>query len=261
VLIDWFTVVAQILNFLILVALLKYFLYDRIIRAMDQRKEKIRSRLEEAERQAQQAKEEKDTYQRKSREIDAKEHEFLSEAKKKADDKKKELTQKAKKEVEELRTRWKYSLQKEKESSLRDLQQALAKEVYTVARRAMKDLADTGVDQRATEVFLDRIRNLKPETRSKVLEALRDSDYHASVRSSFEIPSELRENISSTLQEELETDLALEFETKPEIGFGIELRTQGWKIAWHAEDYLAALEEETLESLSRYTTEGLDAAT
>jgi F-type H+-transporting ATPase subunit b len=49
-LIDWFTVVAQIINFLILVALLKHFLYGRIIKAMDQREERINSRLEEAKK-------------------------------------------------------------------------------------------------------------------------------------------------------------------------------------------------------------------
>ena len=54
--IDWFTVVAQIVNFLILVWLLKKFLYGPIIRAMDDRERRIASRLEEAnarERQAQ----------------------------------------------------------------------------------------------------------------------------------------------------------------------------------------------------------------
>ena len=39
--IDWFTFVAQIINFLILVALLKYFLYGRLVAAMDQRQQDI----------------------------------------------------------------------------------------------------------------------------------------------------------------------------------------------------------------------------
>ena len=36
-LIDWFTVGAQIVNFLVLVGLLKYFLYEPILKAMDKR--------------------------------------------------------------------------------------------------------------------------------------------------------------------------------------------------------------------------------
>ncbi len=45
---DWFTVVAQIINFLILVALLKRFLYGPIIRAMDRREAEIASRMDAA---------------------------------------------------------------------------------------------------------------------------------------------------------------------------------------------------------------------
>jgi len=37
VLIDWFTVIAQIINFLVLVYLLKRFLYGPIIRVIDER--------------------------------------------------------------------------------------------------------------------------------------------------------------------------------------------------------------------------------
>ena len=46
-LIDWFTVVAQIVNFLVLVALMKHFLYGRLLRAIDEREAGIAARLAE----------------------------------------------------------------------------------------------------------------------------------------------------------------------------------------------------------------------
>lgn len=66
-LIDWFTVVAQIINFLILVFLLKHFLYGRIINAMDQREARITSRLEEAETQRKEAENEAAMFKLKDR--------------------------------------------------------------------------------------------------------------------------------------------------------------------------------------------------
>ena len=48
-LIDWFTVVAQIVNFLVLVALLKHFLYGRLVEAIDAREKRIAARLAEAD--------------------------------------------------------------------------------------------------------------------------------------------------------------------------------------------------------------------
>ena len=48
-LIDWFTVGAQALNFLILVWLMKRFLYKPILRAIDEREKRIASELADAE--------------------------------------------------------------------------------------------------------------------------------------------------------------------------------------------------------------------
>ena len=46
--IDWFTFAAQMINFLVLVALLQWLLYGPIVRAMKKREEKIAGRLEQA---------------------------------------------------------------------------------------------------------------------------------------------------------------------------------------------------------------------
>ncbi|MGQ9873571.1 F0F1 ATP synthase subunit B family protein [Leptodesmis sp.] len=57
-LINWFTVFAQVLNFLILVALLQWFLYQPILKVMQKRQTLIAERWQEAERlqaEAQQA--------------------------------------------------------------------------------------------------------------------------------------------------------------------------------------------------------------
>ena len=44
--VNWFTVAAQIVNFLILVWLLKKFLYKPVLTAMDKRQKKVRAELE-----------------------------------------------------------------------------------------------------------------------------------------------------------------------------------------------------------------------
>ena len=60
--IDWFTVSAQIINFLILVFLLKRFLYGPVIRAMDKREEAIAGRLKDAGQKQEEAQKEIDRY-------------------------------------------------------------------------------------------------------------------------------------------------------------------------------------------------------
>ena len=85
-LIDWFTVVAQIVNFVVLVVLLKHFLYDRIIGAMARREETIRARREAAENEKEEAQQEADAYRKKKEEIEEKRNEMHSQAKQAAEE-------------------------------------------------------------------------------------------------------------------------------------------------------------------------------
>jgi F-type H+-transporting ATPase subunit b len=57
--INWFTVIAQVINFLLLVWLLKRFLYKPILKAIDEREGKIASQIKDAEEKEKTAKKEK----------------------------------------------------------------------------------------------------------------------------------------------------------------------------------------------------------
>ncbi len=69
-LIDWFTVGAQALNFIILVWLLKRFLYKPILNAVDAREKRIAAELADADAKKTEARRERDEFQRKNKEFD-----------------------------------------------------------------------------------------------------------------------------------------------------------------------------------------------
>ena len=83
-LIDWFTVAAQFVNFLILIALLKYFLFDRVVRAMEEREKRIASRMEEAERTKGDLEKERERYEEMQRSLEQEREEILSKARREA---------------------------------------------------------------------------------------------------------------------------------------------------------------------------------
>ena len=76
--IDWFTVVAQIINFLVLALLLKHFLYGRVVSAMEQREADIAKRWQAAEQTQHDAEQELATAQHKNRELEEQREELLS---------------------------------------------------------------------------------------------------------------------------------------------------------------------------------------
>ena len=69
-LIDWFTVGAQAVNFVILVWLMKRFLYKPILHAIDARENRIAAELAEADAKKAEAQSERDEFQAKNEELD-----------------------------------------------------------------------------------------------------------------------------------------------------------------------------------------------
>src|SRR5450432_4559380 len=79
-LIDWFTVGAQALNFIILVWLLKHFLYKPILNAVDARERRIAAELADADAKKAEAQKERDEFQHKNEEFDQQRAALLSKA-------------------------------------------------------------------------------------------------------------------------------------------------------------------------------------
>jgi len=69
-LIDWFTVGAQTLNFLILVWLLKHFLYKPILDAIDAREKRIVAELADADARKAEALSEREAFLKKNEQFD-----------------------------------------------------------------------------------------------------------------------------------------------------------------------------------------------
>lgn len=241
-LIDWFTVIAQIFNFLVLVYLLKRFLYKPIIKAMDGREQRIAGRLEEADKREEGARQELEQYEQRNRELDSQREQLVSQMKEDVESQRKELVSQARHQVDAIRTNWYEALEREKESLLQDLRERTGKHTYAVARRALKDLANVELEQHIVRVFIERLRNLDEEEQKALKESVQKSKREVTVISAFEILQETSQDIAQVLREYLSDPVDLQFETSPEVICGIELRVKGRKIAWSVPDYLDGLE-------------------
>ena len=69
------------------------------------------------------------------------------------------------------------------------------------------------------------------------------------MRSAFELPAEQRAAIQQALNETFSAEIQVRFDTAPDLISGIELTTNGQKVAWSIADYLASLENSVGELL------------
>jgi F-type H+-transporting ATPase subunit b len=244
-LIDWFTVLAQIINFLILVFLLHRFLYNPIMNAMARREKRIADDLETAERKRREAREEIESYRQKRADLDEQRQGLLRQAEKDADERRRDLLQKARAETDEIRTRWQRAIEQEKESFLADLRRRVGEETYRVIRSALADMANVALEERIVTVFLERLGDL-PESDQQALAAETADSWK--INTAFDLAHESREEIHQVVTKALGHNGRLTFKTQPDLIAGIELVAAGHKVAWSLDSYLNSLEE-TLSDL------------
>jgi F-type H+-transporting ATPase subunit b len=259
-LLDWFTVAAQIVNFLILVALLKYFLYGRIIKAMDERQRTIASQLAEAEQQRQEAAQTTAAYRRAQQELEDERAELLEQAREDAAAQRQALYSQAREEIEHMQTRWHAAMQQEQTAFLHEVRQRASQQLVAIARRALADLADADLEQQMLTVFLAHLRTLDAAVWDTMAAAPQDTVHTVVIRSAFPLPHAARQQLQRVMQEHLGEAIRLRFETTPALMCGIEVQSHGQKIAWSLEHYVATLEEHLAAAFAEETGEDTAAA-
>ena len=242
-LIDWFTVGAQAINFIILVWLLKRFLYKPILDAVDAREKRVATELADADAKKAEAEKERDEFHQKNEKFDQQRAALLRKATEEAKAERQRLLGEARQAADALSAKRQETLR----SDARNLNQAISRrarqEVFAIARKALTDLASTSLEQQLAEVFTHRLREMDGKAKAGLAGALLSASDPALVRSAFDLPEEQRTAIENALNETFSAKIRIRFETAPDLVSGIELTTNGQKVAWSIADYLASLEK------------------
>jgi F-type H+-transporting ATPase subunit b len=248
-LIDWFTVGAQALNFLILVWLMKRFLYKPILNAIDAREKRIAAELADAAAKKAEAQREHEEFQHKNEEFDQQRAALLSKATDEAKGERQRLLDEARKAADALSAKRQEALRNDAHNLGPAISRRTQQEVFAITRKALTDLATTSLEERLGEVFTRRLREMDGKSKDDLGQALKTASDAAIVRSAFDLPAEQRAAIQNALNETFSADIHLRFEIAPDLVSGIELTTNGQKVAWSIADYLASMEKSVGELL------------
>lgn len=257
--IDWFTFAAQIVNFFVLVWILKYALYQPILEALETRRRTVEAAVsdaaaarEAADRDRKVLSEERDAYERQKAAMQRQLTEELEAERVRR-------LEEARRELEEMSTGWKRRIEAEKETAGRLLADLAGTELMNAARKMMRDLSDSDLDEAMARAFLRRWRETpagEREHRKELIDACRTPIV---IRTSSSLPTGLRDEIVHTILQDAERPdgkkpaVAFTWETAPDLIGGIEVHIGDRRIAWTFSDYLAMLEERIHELLQERT--------
>jgi F-type H+-transporting ATPase subunit b len=253
-LIDWFTVGAQILNFLILVWLLKRFLYKPVLNAIDAREQRIAAELKDAAEQKLAAQKERDEFNDRSRALNEERGALIGKATEEAKALREHLLADAQREADSLRTQQQRAMRSDQTRLGDEITRLAAQEVFAIARKTLSDLAGAELEERMGEVFTRQLREMNVEAKEPLAVALRTSSEPAIVRSTYAMPIREQATIQNALNEAFGAEVRVRFDTAPSVIDGIELSVGGQKLAWSIAEYLKGLEQALASLLDAQAT-------
>ena len=184
-----------------------------------------------------------DEFKQKNEEFDQQRAALLSKATDEAKAERQRLLDEARKDSDNLRTKQQNALRNEQKSLSEEIIRRTKEEVFAITRKTLADLATTSLEERLGEVFTRRLREMDVKAKAGLAGALKTASDPALVRSAFDLPEEQRAAIQNALNETFSAEIRVRFETAPDLISGIELTTNGQKVAWSIADYLVSLEK------------------
>lgn len=251
--IDWFTVSAQVVNFLILVWLLKRYLYKPILDAIDAREARIAAELASADTKQAEAQKEREEFRQKNEAFDEQRAGLLATATTEVNAERQRLLDEARAAADAMSAQRRDALRREQQNLYDDIIHRTREEVFAVARKTLTDLAGASLEDRMADVFMRRLRAINGEAKIRFAKGLTASG-PALVRSAFELQTVQQEAIRLALRETFSVEADVLFETAPDVICGIELTANGHKVAWSIADYLGSLSKSVGDLLQQPST-------
>lgn len=233
--IDWITVIAQIANFLVLVWLLKRFLYRPILDGIDAREAEIALRMEAAGAAKAKSEAAEADFHRQQAELQANQDTVVRQALQATKTERDSILAKAREQLEMEQKEWRAHLERDRQKFTIRLQQAGAKTLLALTRKALHDLADETLERAMVQRIGERLQSMADELVSAAGES-----HEAVVTTHTPLTDSAQAQLTADVQALL-PDMALRFETDAQQAAGVILRVGGAQVAWTVDSYIDEL--------------------
>jgi F-type H+-transporting ATPase subunit b len=230
--------------------LLRRFLYKPVLKAIDERENKIASELKDAEAKETEAKKEQNEFLKRNEKFDQQKKKLMDNVIAETNEEREKLLEEARNEAAALRSKLEESLNAMQENLEHDIVQKTQEEVFAVTRKTLKDLSSMSLEEQSVNIFITRLKESKNEEKKKFIKAFKAGSNSILVQTAFDLPSKQQIEIKNTVNEILGTKTQFQFKTMPELIGGIELTSNGFKLAWSISEYLSSIQKSISETLN-----------
>lgn len=245
--INLFEIIAQALNFFILLFLLQKFLYKPVMGIMEKRQEMVEKAITESETKRQEADELIETYKDRLEGIEAEERTMLEKARKESQETRENLIAGYREEADEKRSAYFAAVEEEKESFEASLRRTLGTSSMKLARNILENLTGEDLEENAFDTFLHRIRELP----GKREEELPSAGTPVILASAKPLSEERMRLVDKALEDAFGVSFDIRYEVDEDLVIGHELKFESYTLQANAMKYLEESHQAVMDQLSR----------
>lgn len=233
--VDWITVLAQIANFLVLLWLLKRFLYKPILDGIDAREKAIAQRIADAEKAQTDAKAAESEYVKQRAQLISDQEALLEKALAATEEQRAELLADARTKLQQEQDDWHQHLEHERHVFNQRLEERGADALLQLTRKALHDLADERLED---AIVRNVAKQLQPMAKELAQAAAGSTEAQVTTR---EVLPEATQRVLQQEVQQLLPEVILSFSTNPQQAPGVIMQIGGAQVAWTTDSYIDEL--------------------
>lgn len=235
---SWSTFLLEIVNFLLLVWLLKHFFYRPLLDVIARRQQRIEERLADAQRERDEAAVLQHQFQQRLANWESereKARETLhSELRAERAQRETELQD----SIEQLRRRHEAIEQRQQRQLRQRIENQALEQGSTFATRLLEQAAGPELDTRLRQLLLQQLAALSPEQRDALREQLQSADTDANVHSAYELSESECADITRSLEQLAGHSITCQFHIDAALIAGVRITVGPWILASNVRDEL-----------------------
>lgn len=236
--IDWFTTLAQMINFLILIWLLKKLLYKPVLNTIQQRDQAVADRLQQAEQTMQEAEQLKQQYQKQLDTLHQQQSSILQQTQQQAGAEKAEQLKQLAQEMELKKQQFDKNMLAEQQAQQKLVKQVVTEQVLQTSSKILADLSGQSLEQQIIEHFLQQLKSLSKSELETLKEALGDPS-GTEIFTQFAVTEVMQKRITEQIKA-ISPETTVRFKQQ-DLLCGIKLEAAGRSWDWHIDRYLKDL--------------------
>lgn len=248
--IKWFEIIAQVINFFILLFLLYKLFYKPVIKSMEDRQQRIRDIQNEADGKMKEADTLIETYKQKLAEWEENKEIQMAEAVKEAQEKKDALIQIYREEAEQKRKAFFNEVTEEEDRFLHEVREALGKSAVTIASEILITISKEALSKKIFESFMEKIQSLDQEI---LQEEIGSAEDRIILLSAKPLIKSQKDQLEKVLSEKLNTFGEITYEVDETLIQGFELNLRSLTVHTNIKHYLGEAEQNIQKILEKKT--------